>query len=99
MKMNFESETLDEFMGACAEGRGLYEGLAIMGGRGKLGAVAKEIERLAEAVTKTGYVPPEREKEYAYHDRLAKSVGDREVARFHRAKAAEIKNQLGEGRK
>jgi hypothetical protein len=69
-----------------------------MAALGLLGQVAKEIAELADKAFDSGYVPPARREKYEYHDRLAKSVGDREVAAFHRDKARQARRQLGEGR-
>jgi hypothetical protein len=51
---------------------------------------------MAEAIGKSGYVPPARRDEYDYHDRLAKSVQDRQVAKWHRDQARKIREQVGE---
>jgi hypothetical protein len=94
--INHENATLQEFEKACAAGRGLDGGLSIMAARGKLGLLAKAIEELADAVVKAGYVPAELKADHDYHDRLAKSVQDREIAGYHREKARQIKSQMGE---
>ncbi len=60
------------------------------------GALAKELGELAETIAKSGYVPVARRAE---HDALVKSadtVGDRELAKYYRQKAAAIRKQLGE---
>lgn len=69
-----------------------------MAGAGKLGGLARDFAQLAEQVAKSGYVPPARREKYEYHDKLAKSVQDRELAAYHRDKAREIRQQLGEGK-
>jgi hypothetical protein len=94
-----ESPALDELAKASANAGSLYKGIEAMASLGKLGQVAKEMTELAETVAKSGYVPPAMREKYDYHDKLAKSVQDREVARFHRDKAREIQAQLGEGAK
>lgn len=94
--VKFENKTLDEFEKACAQGHGLYRGLEIMAGQGKLGLLAKAISDLAEVAIKAGYVPAELKEQHEYHDRLAKSVQDKEVAAYHREKAQRLRNQMGE---
>jgi hypothetical protein len=94
--INFNSPTLEEFEQACALGHGLYEGLSTMAARGKLGKLAKAMQELADAVVKAGYVPAGMKAEHDYHDRLAKSVQDKEVAAYHCERAKQIKAQMGE---
>jgi hypothetical protein len=97
--INYENATLEEFEKACSQGHGLDGGLSIMAARGKLGLLGKAISELADQVTKSGYVPAELKAEHDYHDRLAKSVGDREMAAYHRERAKQIKSQMGEDTK
>jgi hypothetical protein len=97
--VNFEGPALDEFAKASAQAGSVYKGLEHMGGLGMIGTLAKELAGLAEQVAKSGYVPPAKREKHEYHDKLAKSANlDRDVARYHRAKAREIRAQLGEGK-
>jgi len=68
-----------------------------MASAGKLREIARDFESLADQVAKSGYIPPARQAEYEHHERLSRSIGDREVARYHRDKMREIRGQLGEG--
>jgi uncharacterized coiled-coil DUF342 family protein len=95
-EINFDGQAITEFAEASANARSLWKGLEHMGARGLLRQVAREISELAERCEKAGYVPPEHREKYEYHDRLAKSVQDREVAAWHREKAREIAKQIGE---
>jgi hypothetical protein len=95
--LTVECPVIDEFEKACARGHGLYQGIALMAEAGKLRELAKDFARMADQVAKSGYIPPARQAEYERHERLSKSVGDREVARYHRDKMREIRGQLGEG--
>jgi hypothetical protein len=96
--IKFDGPAIDELAKASAQAGSLYLGLEHMSGLGMLGQVAKEIGQLAGKVEKSGYVPPASREKHDYHDRLAKSVQDREIAAYHRGKAREIRSQLGEGK-
>jgi hypothetical protein len=96
--INFESPAIAELASASAQAGSLYKGIEHMAGLGQLGTVAKELARLADEVAKSGYVPSAKREKHEYHDRLAKSANlDKEIARWHRDKAREIRSQLGEG--
>lgn len=94
--IDFNAPALTEFATASASAGSVFRGLEHMAALGLLGQVAKEIAELADKAYDSGYVPPVRRDKYEYHNRLAKSVGDREVAAYHREKAREARRQLGE---
>lgn len=95
--VEFNSQAIELLARASADEGSVYKGLGHMAAAGMLGALAADLGKLAEQVQKSGYVPPAKQAEYDYHDRLAKSSGlDRELARYHRDKAREIRAQLGE---
>jgi hypothetical protein len=96
--INADCPAIEELQKACAQAHGLYGGIGLMASVGKLREIARDFESLADQVAKSGYVPPAKRADYEYHDKLAKSATlDREVARWHRDKAREIRNQLNEG--
>ena len=97
-EISFESEAIDLLALASADEGSVYKGLGHVAAAGKLGTLAADLAALAEQVTKAGYIPPAKRAEYDRHDRLAKSVQDRELARYHREKARAIQAQLGEGK-
>src|SRR5258708_17694309 len=94
--IKYDSPAIEELANASAKAGSLHRGLEHMAGLGWLGQLAKELADLADQVAKSGYVPPAQREKHDYHQRLAKSVGDRELARYHRDKAREIRAQLGE---
>ena len=94
--VSFESQAIDLLARASADELSVYEGLGHVAAAGMLGTLAKDLAALAEQVEKSGYVPPAKQAEYDHHDRLAKSVQDRELARYHREKARAIQAQIGE---
>ena len=94
--IKYDMPAVDELAKASAANGSLYKGLEHMAALGRLGEVAEQLGQFAEHVSKSGYVPPARRADYERHDRLAKSVQDHEVARYHRDKAREIRGQLGE---
>ena len=96
--IDFDSEAIDLLIRASADEQSVAKGIGHVAAAGMLGTLAKDFGRLAEQVERSGYVPPARREEYERHDRLAKSVGDREVAAYHRERARAIKAQLGEGK-
>jgi hypothetical protein len=96
--ISFEGEAIEYLAEASANEHSVMKGLEHVAGAGMLGKLAREIDQLAEKVIKSGYVPSALREKHDYHDRLAKSVQDREVAAYHRDKAREIRAQLGEGR-
>jgi hypothetical protein len=95
--INADCPAIEELQKACAQAHGLYGGIGLMASAGKLREIARDFESLADQVAKSGYVPPARQAEYERHERLSRSIGDREVAAYHRQKMREIRGQLGEG--
>jgi hypothetical protein len=95
--INVNCPIFEEFAAECYKGGGSpHKALSAMGARGKLGLLAEEMQQIADAVVKAGYVPSELKEKHDYHDRLAKSVQDKEVAAFHREKAKQLASQMGE---
>jgi len=89
-------DTVDEFARACADRQSVYKGLQYFVAKGRMGELADAMRELAENVTASGYVAPVDRKEYERLTELAKSVSDKELARYYREKAARIREQLGE---
>ena len=96
--IEFDSEAIDLLARASADEGSVYKGLEHAAAAGILGTLAKDLAALAEQVERSGYVPPAKQAAYAYHDGLAKSIQDREIAAYHRERARAIKAQLGEGK-
>jgi hypothetical protein len=87
---------LDELAAVSAEQRSTYKAIGLMAAKGKLGALAKELAELADDIAKSAYVPPAAKADHHRYQELAKSVTDRELARFYRDKAAAARSQMGE---
>jgi hypothetical protein len=95
--INVTTPALDKLSEDCAKSGGsFYRALSKAIQRGDMEAIVKDMAVIAKAVEKAGYVSPEKREQYDYHDRLAKSVSDREVAAYHRERANQIAKQIGE---
>jgi hypothetical protein len=91
---------LDRLRTAVNEYQGFYPGLIEMISKGELPEIIKDLSDMAKTMQKAGYVPPEmpaeKRKQLDYHNKLAKSVQDKEVAAYHRERARQIAVQIGE---
>ncbi len=87
---------VDAFAADAADRRSVYKAIGYWAAEGRLGDLAAELTELASTVSKSGYVPPARRAEAEKYDELAKSVTDRELARFYREKSRQAAAQTGE---
>jgi hypothetical protein len=88
---------IDEFAADAARRSSVPEALEHWIAQGKLGALAKELSHLAEELERV-YTPPARQAKAERHEALAKSVNDRELAAYHKARAQRARSQMGEDR-
>ena len=92
---------LDRLQDAVNSRQSFYGGLIEAIQKGELPEIIKDLNDMATTMHKAGYIPPEmpteKRKQFDYHDRLAKSVQDKEVAAYHRERARQIAVQIGEG--
>jgi hypothetical protein len=87
---------VDEFASDVAERKSAHKAIGQWAAEGRLGDLAKELGELADIVAKSGYVPARRRADAEKYQELAKSVTDRELARYYRDKAKQAATQMGE---
>ncbi len=86
---------VDEFIADTAERKSAASAIAHWLTNGRLGSLAKELGNLAEEVERL-YVPPARRAEAEHYEELAKSVQDKDLAKYYRDRAKRARRQTGE---